>query len=87
MGVIHPDNDDVVVRERRGNPHAVYVLGTPAAPDQFSLRTREQAVTQAMAFARRQHVRAWFDNGDNTFLLLGTFKDAEPTPVAHHDSE
>ena len=69
-----PEKDDVVVRQRRGNPH-VYVLGTPATPDQFSLRTREEAVTQAVAFARQHHMRAWFDNGDNTFLLLGTFRD------------
>ena len=71
VGVIHPDKDDVVVRQRRGSPHTVYLLGRPTTPDQFSLRTREQAVTQAVAFARRQHVRAWFDNGENTFLLLG----------------
>ena len=75
LGVIHPDKDDVVVRQRRGNPHTVYLLGTPTTPDQFSLPTREEAVTQAVTFARRQHVRAWFDNGDNTFLLLGTFRE------------
>ena len=74
VGLIHPDKDDVVVRQRRGNPHTVYVLGTPTTPDQFSLRTREEAVTQAVAFARRHHVRAWFEDGDNTFLLLGTFR-------------
>ena len=73
--MIHPDEDDVVVRQRRGNPHVVYLLGTAATPDQFSLRTREEAVTQAVAFARRQRVRAWFHNGDNTFLLLGTFRE------------
>ena len=75
LGMTHPDKDDVVVRQRRGNPHTVYLLGTPTTPDQFSLRTREEAVTHAVAFARRQHLRAWFDNGDNTFLLLGTFRE------------
>jgi hypothetical protein len=54
LGMIHPDKDDVVVRQRRGNPHVVYLLGTPTTPDQFSLRTREEAVSQAVAFARRQ---------------------------------
>ena len=73
--MIHPDTDDVVVRQRRSNPHTVYLLGTATTPDQFSLPTREQAVTQAVVFARRQHVRAWFDKGDNTFLLLGTFRE------------
>ena len=75
LDVIQPDEDDVVIRQRRGNPHTVYLLGTPTTPDQFSLRTREEAVAQAVGFARRQHVRAWFDNGDNTFLLLGTFRE------------
>jgi hypothetical protein len=75
--MIQPDQDDVVVRQRRGNPHVVYSLGTPTTPDQFSLRTRGEAVTQAVEFARRQQVRAWFDNGDNTYLLLGTFRVEE----------
>jgi protein involved in polysaccharide export with SLBB domain len=55
--MIRPDQDDVVVCHRRGNPQVVYVLGTPTTPEQFSLRTREEAVTQAVAFARRQCVR------------------------------
>ena len=38
--MVHPDQDDVVVRQRRGNPHVVYLVGTPATPDQFGLRTR-----------------------------------------------
>ncbi len=75
--MLHPDHDDVVVRQRHGNPHVVYLLGTPASPDQFSLRTREEAVTRAVAFARRQRVRAWFDNGNSTFVLLGTFRNEE----------
>lgn len=75
VGMIHPDKDDVVVRQRRGNPHVIYLLGTSTTPDQFSLRTREEAVSQAVAFARRQRVRAWFDNGDNIFRLLGTFRE------------
>ena len=73
--MIQLSQDDVVVRQGRGNPHVVYLLGTPATPDQFSLRSREEAVTQAVAFARQQRVRAWFDNGDNTFVLLGTFRE------------
>ena len=73
--MIHPDKDDVVVRQRRGNPHTDYLLGTPTTPDQFSLRTREEAVAEAVASARDQRVRAWFDNGDDTFLLLGTFTE------------
>jgi len=69
-----PDNDDVIVREKRSNPKTVYLLGTPSAPDQFILPTRGEAVAQATAFAKRQGVRAWFANGDHDFVLLGTFR-------------
>ena len=72
--VVNPDSDDVVVRQKRGNPSVVYLLGTPSAPDQFIVRTRDEAVLQAVAFAKRQRVRAWFANGDDTFVLLGTFR-------------
>lgn len=77
LGLIHPDQDDVIVSERRGNPRVVYLLGTPATPDQFSLRLRDEAVSHAVAYARSQRVRAWFDNGDGTFRLLGTFRDTD----------
>ena len=72
--VVNPDSDDVVVRQKHGNPSIVYLLGTPSAPDQFIVRTRDEAVSQAVAFAKRQRVRAWFANGDDTFVLLGTFR-------------
>jgi hypothetical protein len=72
-----PDSDDVVIRAKHGNPSTVFVLGTPAAPDQFMLHTRDQAVSQALAYARRQHVRAWFAKGDADFVLLGTFRSEQ----------
>jgi hypothetical protein len=49
-----PDEGDVVVRQKHGNPSTVYLLGTPSAPEQFILRTRDEAVSQALAFAKRQ---------------------------------
>jgi hypothetical protein len=73
--VSHPDVDDIVVRQKRGNPHAVYVLGTPSAPAQYQVRTGDEAVSQALAFAKRQCVRAWFANDDDSLVLLGTFRD------------
>ena len=73
--VAHPDRDDVVVHRKRDNPSVVYLLGTPSAPDQFIVETRDEAVSQAVAFAKRQRVRAWFANGDSTFVLLGTFRE------------
>jgi protein involved in polysaccharide export with SLBB domain len=77
IGVTHPDRDDVVVRLRAGNPHTVCVLGTVGSPDQYSLRTRQEAVKQAVAFARRHRVRAWLDAGDGTLTLLGPFGDGK----------
>lgn len=70
-----PEDGDVVVRRKPGDPAAVYRLGTLATPDQFLLRTRDEAVSQAVAFAKRQHVRAWFANGDDDLVLLGTFRE------------
>ena len=72
-----PGDGDVVIRQKRGNPPTVYVLGTPLAPDQFILRTREEAVAHALAYAKHQGVRAWFANADDTLVLLGTFRPEE----------
>ena len=76
-----PDSDDVIIRQRHGNPSTVYLLGTSFTPDQFMLRTRDDAVSQALAYASRQHVRAWFAKGDEDFVLLGTFRE-EPVKLA-----
>jgi LPS sulfotransferase NodH len=56
------------------------VLGTPSAPDQFTLRTRDEAVSQALAFAKRQQVRV-FANADDEFVLLGTFRKEHAAPA------
>ena len=75
-----PEAGDVVVRQKDGNPSPVYLLGTSATPDQFILRTPEEAVSQALAFAKLQHVRAWFANGEAEFVLLGTFRNESGEP-------
>jgi hypothetical protein len=71
---LHPEEGDAVVRQKHGKPSAVYSLGTLSAPEQFTLRIRDDAVSQALAFAK-QHVRAWFANEDGEFVLLGTFRN------------
>jgi hypothetical protein len=55
--------------------------GTPSAPEQFILRTRDEAVSHALAFAKRHHVRAWFANEDDEFVLLGTFRKDNADPA------
>ena len=57
------------------------MFGTPSTPDQFILRTRDEAVSQALAYAKRQHVRAWFAKGDDDFVLLGTFREQQTQPA------
>jgi len=76
-----PDKNDVVIRQKHGNPSTVYVLGTPSSSNQFTLRTRDEAVAQALAYAKRQHVRAWFAKGDDDFVLLGTFREEQVKPA------
>ena len=76
-----PADDDVVIRQRHGNPSIVFVLGTPLAPDQFILPTRNEAVSLALAYAKQQHVRAWFTKGDDDFVLLGTFREERAEPA------
>lgn len=66
-----PSHDDVVIRR---NPSTGYLLGTPFAPNQYIVATRDEAVSQAMAYAQRALVTAWFDNGNDEFVLLGTFR-------------
>jgi len=74
----HPDKDDVVIRQERGTPPTLYLLGTSSAPDQFMIRTRDDAVSKALAFAKHAHVRAWFAEGHDDFVLLEDFRGMEP---------
>jgi hypothetical protein len=65
-----PEPCDIIVgKEKRDGAH-VYVLRTASGSDQYLLRTRDEAVEQAVTFARRQCVRAWFtDDGHDAVLL------------------
>jgi hypothetical protein len=72
-----PGNHDVIVREHRGDSTRAYLLGTPFAPDQLTVDTREHAVADALAYAKRLHVCAWLTVDDADFLLLGAFSTEE----------
>jgi hypothetical protein len=54
------------------------LLGTHETPDQFIVRTGDDAVSRGVAYARRQRVRAWFAEAGGNFVLLGTFRDEDP---------
>jgi hypothetical protein len=72
-----PDDDDVVVRQERGDASTVYVLHRAFRPDQLIVRTRDEAVAQALAFAKRAQVAAWFTSDEHDFVLLGTCRKVE----------
>jgi hypothetical protein len=68
-----PEDGDIVVRQETRGGTVVYVLHTAPGPDQYLLRTREEAVAQAVKRAKRRHVRAWLttDEGYDFVLLEG----------------
>ena len=72
------EDGDIVVRQVEREGTLVYVLHTAPGVGQYLLRTREQAVAQALAFAKRQHVRAWLTDEQNDFVLLEDFRAVEP---------
>src|SRR5271167_2594766 len=69
-----PQDGDIVIREdtRRGKP--IYVLYTAPGADQYALRSREEAVAQALTFAKREQVRVWQTEGDYDFKLIEDFR-------------
>jgi hypothetical protein len=71
-----PTDGDVIVRRERRVGTFVYVLHAAPGPDQYVLRTRKEGVAQAVTFAKRQGVRAWFSDGaGDAFVLL---EDSRP---------
>ena len=69
-----PENGDIVVRQEKREGTLVYVLHTVPGPDQYLLRTREEAVAQALTFAKGARVRAWLASGESDVVLLGEFQ-------------
>jgi aminoglycoside/choline kinase family phosphotransferase len=72
-----PEDGDIVVRHDARDGKPVYVLHTAPRADQYLLRSREEAVAQALTFAKRQQVRAWMTDGDYDFTLLEDFRVVE----------
>jgi hypothetical protein len=66
---------DIVIRVEERDGIFLYVVTTVRGADEFQTLTAEQAVTQALAYARRQHARAWF-KGDRDPVLLEDFREA-----------
>ena len=66
-----PVPGDLVVREDTRDGALVYVLSATPGAEQFLLHSREVAIAQARAFARRLGVHAWLADG-NGFTVLDT---------------
>jgi len=67
---------DVVVR--RGTAHGSYLLGTVGGPDQFTFRTRDEAVARAIAFAQHAKVAVWIAEFEEPPALLASYRDDAP---------
>jgi hypothetical protein len=46
-------------------------------PEQFVLGSRDDAVKQAVIFAKREHVRVWSTDDGGGFVLLEDFRVAK----------
>ena len=72
-----PEDGDIVVREEQQDGKRLFVLHTAPGADQYVLRAREDAVTQAVTFAKRHQVRAWLTDEGYDFVLLEDFRVVE----------
>ena len=72
-----PEDGDIVIRQEKRKGRFVYVLHTAPGADQYLLRSREEAVTQAVTFAKRECVRAWLTDEGYDFALLEDFRVVE----------
>jgi LPS sulfotransferase NodH len=77
VSVTSPQQGDVVVREDTLDRRRVYVMYIAPGAGQYVVQSREDAVAQAVAFAKRQQVRAWLTDGDRDFTLLEDFRADE----------
>jgi hypothetical protein len=72
-----PQDKDIVIRQEQREGTIMYVLHTAPGPDQYELRSRDEAVAQAVTVAKREHVRAWLTDESYDFVLLEDFRAVE----------
>ena len=71
---IIPQDGDIVIRQQNQERAVVHVLHTAPGPDQYVLRSHEEAVAQTVRVAQRQSLRAWLTDERCNFLLLEDFR-------------
>ena len=73
-----PEPGDIIVRETRPDEGIAYVLHTGSTVDQFIVRSREEAIRQALSFARLHRVHAWFTDDEREFTHLKERPETQP---------
>lgn len=63
--------------DRRREKEGTSTLHTAPGADQYLLRRRDEAVAQAVTFAKRQGVRAWLCGETSDFVLLNDSRVVE----------
>lgn len=79
-----PENGDVIVRQDVCDGVRRFVLHVVPGPDQVAIGTREDAIQEATAFARRQGVRVWLADSDLGFTLVDDFRSRQ-VPGGRHE--
>ncbi len=79
--VRQPARNDVVVKHKRGGGRGMYVIRTPAGPDQLQMFGRDKAIAHALAFAEFAHLSAWVSDDGVGPVLLASFRDDVPVVV------
>ncbi len=73
--------NDVVVKHKRGGGRGMYVIRTPAGPDQLQMLGRDKTIAHALAFAKFAHICAWICDDGVGPVLLASFRDDVPVLV------
>ena len=69
-----PESGDVVIHHHVRDGERMFALQTVPGPEQCVLPSREDALRQAVAFAKRAHVRVWSSDGGAGYVLLKDFR-------------
>jgi len=64
-----PEDGDIVIREGSRSSERVYILHRQPGPEQYVLRSRDEAISQATRFATSLGVRVWIADEDDYMLV------------------
>jgi hypothetical protein len=73
-----PESGDIVIRHDVRDGRRVFAMHAVPGPDQCLLSSQDDAVRQAVVFAKREHVRVWSTDDGAAFVLLRDFRRVKP---------